>query len=186
MANIYTKTGDKGTTSLVGGERVSKADIRLEAYGTADELNSFIGLLRAKPLPEGMDDVLRRVQNKLFNLGGFLATDRTTTPVYESCEVKEEEVRYLEQQIDAIQNELPPVHAFILPGGDETIALCHVCRTVCRRLERRMVSLFGDDAMRDEKDQICLQYVNRLSDFLFILSKKCAKNNKKELFLWEK
>lgn len=185
MAKIYTKTGDSGTTSLVGGERVSKADLRLEAYGTADELNSFIGLLRAKSLPDGVDDVLKRVQNKLFNLGGFLATDRSTTPLYPSCMVEAEEVARLEAEIDKMQADLPPVHAFILPGGDETIALCHVCRTVCRRLERRMVALFGEKEKSDEESKICLQYVNRLSDFLFILSKKCAKNNKIELFLWE-
>lgn len=183
---IYTKTGDSGLTSLIGGTRVSKASLRLETYGTADELNSFIGLLRAKSLPEDLDAVLCRVQNKLFNLGGYLATDTATTTTSDATEIAPDEVTFLEQQIDAIQADLPPVHGFILPGGSEAIALCHVCRTIARRLERRMVELFGDCSQQSEKDKICLQYVNRLSDFLFILSKKIAKLEEKALFLWEK
>ena len=183
---IYTKTGDKGTTSLIGGTRVSKDSARLEAYGTADELNSFIGLLRAEELPEEIDSVLNRIQNKLFNLGGFLATDRNVTNTCDATEVSEEEVAILEAWIDKIQEELEPVRGFILPGGDRAIALCHVCRTVARRLGRRMVSLFGEELEDDVKAKISLQYVNRMSDFLFVLSKKIAKTRKKELFLWEK
>ena len=183
---IYTKTGDKGTTSLIGGTRVSKDSARLEAYGTADELNSFIGLLRAEELPEDIDSVLNRIQNKLFNLGGFLATDRNVTNTCDATEVSEEEVAILEAWIDKIQEELEPVRGFILPGGDRAIALCHVCRTVARRLERRMVSLFCEELEDDAKAKISLQYVNRMSDFLFVLSKKIAKTRKKELFLWEK
>ena len=183
---IYTKTGDKGTTSLIGGTRVSKDSARLEAYGTADELNSFIGLLRAEELPEEIDSVLNRIQNKLFNLGGFLATDRNVTNTCDATEVSEEEVAILEAWIDKIQEELEPVRGFILPGGDRAIALCHVCSTVARRLERRMVSLFGEELEDDVKAKISLQYVNRMSDFLFVLSKKIAKTRKKELFLWEK
>lgn len=183
---IYTKTGDKGTTSLIGRTRVSKDSARLEAYGTADELNSFIGLLRAEELPEEIDSVLNRIQNKLFNLGGFLATDRNVTNTCDATEVSEEEVAILEAWIDKIQEELEPVRGFILPGGDRAIALCHVCRTVARRLERRMVSLFGEELEDDAKAKISLQYVNRMSDFLFVLSKKIAKTRKKELFLWEK
>jgi len=183
---IYTKTGDKGTTSLIGGTRVSKDSARLEAYGTADELNSFIGLLRAQDLPEDIDGVLKRIQNKLFNLGGFLATDTNVTNTCEATEVSEEEVAILEALIDKMQEELEPVHGFILPGGDQAIAICHVCRTVARRLERRMVTLFGDELDDNPKAKISLQYVNRLSDFLFVLSKKIAKMRKKELFLWEK
>ena len=173
---IYTKTGDKGTTSLIGGTRVSKDSARLEAYGTADELN----------LPEDIDSVLNRIQNKLFNLGGFLATDRNVTNTCDATEVSEEEVAILEAWIDKIQEELELVRGFILPGGDRAIALCHVCRTVARRLERRMVSLFGEELEDDAKAKISLQYVNRMSDFLFVLSKKIAKTRKKELFLWEK
>ena len=190
---IYTKTGDKGTTSLIGGTRMSKASARLEAYGTADELNSFVGLLRAKlevePKDaelENIDAVLKRIQNKLFNLGGYLATDTNVTTTCEATEVAEEEVRFLEALIDRMQEELEPMRGFILPGGSEAIAICHVCRTIARRLERRMVALFEDELEDCPKSQICLQYVNRLSDFLFILSKKIAKMQKKELFLWEK
>lgn len=183
---IYTKTGDKGETSLIGGTRMSKASARLEAYGTADELNSFIGLLRAKLEDEEVDAVLNRIQNKLFNLGGFLATDTNVTQTGAATEIAEEEIRILESLIDKWQEELPPVHGFILPGGSEAIAVCHICRTIARRLERRMVALFGDELEKSPKSQICLQYVNRLSDFLFILSKKIAKNEEKALFLWEK
>ena len=190
---IYTKTGDKGTTSLIGGTRMSKASARLEAYGTADELNSFVGLLRAKLDSEPknaeaneIDSILKRIQHKLFNLGGFLATDTSVTQTCEATEVAEEEVTFLEEQIDKIQNELEPVRGFILPAGDEAIAVCHVCRTAARRLERRMVALFDGEPMTDPKVQISLQYVNRMSDFLFVLSKKIAKMRKKELFLWEK
>ena len=192
---IYTKTGDKGETSLIGGSRVSKASDRLEAYGTADELNSFIGLLRASLEKSDqeeraemleIDGVLNRIQNKLFNLGGFLATDPLVAQTTESTEIAEEEVQILERMIDKWQEELEPVRGFILPGGDESIALCHVCRTVARRLERRMVVLFAADDSAGVKGEICLQYVNRMSDFLFILSKKIAKVRKKSLFLWEK
>jgi len=183
---IYTKTGDKGETSLIGGTRMSKASARLEAYGTADELNSFVGLLRAKIQDDEIDAILHRIQNKLFNLGGFLATDTRVTQTCEATEIDEEEIIILERLIDKWQEELPPVRGFILPGGSEAIAVCHVCRTVTRRLERRMVALFADELDDSPKSQICLQYVNRLSDFLFILSKKIAKMQENELFLWEK
>ena len=205
---IYTKTGDKGTTSLIGGTRVSKDSARLEAYGTADELNSFIGLLRAEleedrsSLPgngttsaseedpnaelKEIDGVLKRIQNKLFNLGGFLATDTNATNTCEATEVSEEEVAFLEALIDKMQEELEPMRGFILPGGDRAISVCHVCRTVARRLERRMVTLLGEELNNSPKAKIALQYVNRMSDFLFVLSKKIAKIRKKELFLWEK
>jgi len=183
---IYTKTGDKGLTSLIGGTRVSKASLRLESYGTADELNSFIGLLRAQELAPEDDVILQRIQNKLFNLGGYLATDTSVTETCDATEIAEEEVTILEEAIDKMQEGLPTVRGFILPGGDEAISLCHVCRTVARRLERRMVELFGEETRQSAKDKICLQYVNRLSDFLFILSKKIAKDRGKALFLWEK
>lgn len=183
---IYTKTGDKGKTSLIGGTRVSKADLRLETYGTTDELNSFIGLLRAENLPEQDDAVLRRIQNKLFNLGGFLATDTNVTTTCDATEIAQEEVRFLELAIDEAEKGLEPAKGFILPGGDRAISLCHVCRTIARRLERRMVELFGEENEQSAKAKICLQYVNRLSDYLFILSKKIAKTREIELFLWEK
>ena len=179
---VYTKTGDKGTTSLVGGTRVSKADLRLEAYGTADELNSFVGLLRAKGLPEQMDKVLGFVQNKLFNLGACLATESDKQQYVKDLVLTQDNVRLLEQEIDRMTAELPVIRSFILPAGNERVALAHVCRTVTRRLERRMVEL-GDSY---EGSDICLQFVNRLSDYFFILSKKVAQNDDCEIFLWEK
>ena len=182
---IYTKTGDKGTTCLIGGTRVSKASVQLEAYGTSDELNSFIGWLRAAELGSDIDGILARVQNKLFNLGAYLALDEKTEPT-DATSIKEEDVRFLETAIDDIENTLPKVFAFIIPGGSERISRCHICRTICRRLERRMVELFELTHNETEQARLTLQFVNRLSDFLFILSKKVAQNEKKDLFLWEK
>lgn len=195
---IYTKTGDRGTTSLIGGTRVSKASVRLDSYGTADELNSYVGWLRAKVAAIAetepwvasdkarIDEVLRRTQNKLFNLGGYLALDQTKFQPTDATRVAPEEITFLEQQIDLLMGEVEETHAFILPGGSEAISVCHVCRTVARRLERRMVELFEDEKARTLDDEISLQYVNRLSDYFFILSKKIAKIEKNALFLWEK
>lgn len=185
MMKVYTKTGDKGTTCLIGGTRVSKADLRLETYGTADELNSFIGLLRAQPLDEKADRQLERIQNKLFNLGAYLAVDQTKFTPTDATSVSAEDVTFLEEAIDEMEEECPPLNGFVLPGGSEAIARCHVCRCVCRRLERRMVELFGAYEAYSDLDRQALQFVNRLSDYLFILSKKVAKNEKKELFLWK-
>lgn len=179
---IYTKTGDNGTTSLVGGTRVSKADLRLEAYGTSDELNSFIGWLRAKQLPTEIDEQLHWMQNKLFNLGSYLATEPEKMHLINDLLLREEDVEKIERMIDAMQTELPVIKNFILPAGNERIALCHVCRTVCRRLERNMVRLFTSPS---EKDEIALKWINRMSDYLFILAKKVAQIDKSDIFLWE-
>ncbi len=182
---IYTKTGDTGKTSLVNGTRVSKAHLRLEAYGTADELNSFVGLLRTK-LSE--DEYLCWIQNKLFDLGTYLAIENCSS---DELWVSEEDVHTLEIAIDQITKTLPPLRDFILPGGNEQVSLAHVCRTITRRLERRMVELFEqkqkDEIQKyDSADIISLKFVNRLSDFFFILARKCAENDKCEIFLWEK
>ena len=179
---IYTKTGDNGTTSLVGGTRVSKTDKRLEAYGTADELNSFVGLLRAKNLPKDVDQTLNFVQNKLFNLGACLATEPEKVQFVQDIVLKEDDVLLLEKEIDAMSVNLPTIHSFILPAGSETVALCHVCRTITRRLERRIIDLQNDDLNHD----LNVHFVNRLSDYLFILSKKVAKIDNSAVFLWEK
>ena len=152
--SIYTKTGDKGETSLANGERISKADMRIEAYGTVDELNSWIGLLRVQN--EYASDQLPWIQNKLFNMGAEL-----------SCApgewITEDDVRRLEQWIDAMQSQLPPQRAFLLPSGSEHVAQCHVCRTICRRAERRMIALGASE--------ISLRWMNRLSDYLFVLAR---------------
>lgn len=182
---VYTKTGDKGTTCLIGGTRIAKSDLRIETYGTSDELNSFVGLLRSGNITPEIDAQLERIQNKLFNLGGYLALDQTKYQPTEATSVSEDDVRFLENAIDAMEAEVEEVHAFILPGGSETIARCHVCRTVCRRLERRMVALLPAHDDQNSYDRLALQFVNRLSDYLFILSKKIAKNEKKALFLWK-
>jgi cob(I)alamin adenosyltransferase len=163
---IYTKTGDKGTTSLANGERVSKTDARLEAYGTVDELNSWVGLLRAgiqstDRFADRIQTELVWVQNKLFNLGAAL-----------SCAPGEwitaSDVQQLEAWIDQMQVELPQPRAFVLPAGGEAVARCQVCRTVCRRAERRMLEIGNEQG---ETEGVELQFVNRLSDYLFVLAR---------------
>lgn len=188
---VYTKTGDSGTTSLVGGTRVSKADLRLETYGTADELNSFVGLLRAKHLPEAYDKFLNTVQNRLFNLGACLATETDKDCYVEGLLLTDADVTAVEEEIDALSADLPVTHSFVLPAGNERIATAHVCRTVARRLERRMVALAADRSEEQKNEPFpgaekALQYVNRLSDYFFILSKKLAQIDECALFLWEK
>ncbi len=180
---IYTKTGDTGQTSLVGGTRVSKADLRLDAYGTADELNSFIGLLRAKIEYKRLDELLESIQNKLFNLGAYLATSPEGKQVQQETLLHEADVEALERAIDTLEADLPPLRGFILPAGTECVALAHVCRSVTRRLERHMVAL--TDTPRAE-DLICLQYVNRLSDFLFVLARKIAHTDGCADVFWKK
>ncbi len=186
---IYTKTGDKGETSLIGGKRVLKSDIRLESYGTADELNSFTGLLLAKITnePRSYQDMLLHIQNKLFGLGAFLA-DPTAGTQEKTEWINHEDTKQLEEDIDNLSKDLEPLHGFILPGGNERVALCHICRTITRRLERSMVRLFheqGNDMMTPKEEE-CLHYVNRLSDFFFILSRHIGQNDRCDVFLWKK
>ena len=185
---IYTKTGDKGTTSLVGGKRVSKSDVRIEAYGTSDELNSFIGLLRAQNLPQDIDMFLHYLQNKMFNIGSVLATENEKFNYVAELVPMVADVQKIEAEIDNLQQDLPEIKNFILPAGNQRIALCHVCRTICRRLERRMVEL--QEKLAEKNSEIkwgeSLTFVNRMSDFFFILSKKIAKSDHFDIFLWEK
>ncbi|MBR5843068.1 MAG: cob(I)yrinic acid a,c-diamide adenosyltransferase [Bacteroidaceae bacterium] len=166
-SNLYTATGDKGTTSLVGGKRVSKTDMRLEAYGTTDELNSHIGLLVAM-MPAG-DDValLRRIQDTLFIVGSALATDLETTTLHEASRLKEEEITCVEQRIDYLDSQVPPLCKFVLPGGAVAAAQAHVCRTVCRRAERCICALAELHPVADHVQR----YVNRLSDYFFVLAR---------------
>ena len=173
--HIYTKTGDRGTTGLASGTRVSKTDFRLEAYGTADELNSFVGLLRARSSYQ--DEQLYWIQNRLFNLGAALSDAPGEW-------ISGEDTRQLEQWIDAMQETLPPMREFILPGGDEATSLCHVCRTVTRRLERRIVALENDH--NDAVYAPALTFVNRLSDYFFVLSRFMAKEGNICQFVWNK
>lgn len=179
---IYTKTGDTGTTSLVGGTRVPKTHIRLEAYGTVDELNSCLGLLQTYLTDEVDKETVFRVQNKLFSVGSYLATDQTQAGLRTGSHVEDEAVRMLEQAIDGIDNELPPLNSFILPGGCRGAAVCHVCRTVCRRAERRILAL-SDEC---EMDGRIVAFINRLSDYLFILARKLNHLTGSSEISWDK
>jgi cob(I)alamin adenosyltransferase len=168
---IYTKTGDKGETSLANGERVSKTDVRIEAYGTVDELNSWVGLLRASVNLQPTDGQLQRVQNRLFNLGAELSMAPGEW-------ITENDVRELETWIDAMQAVVPKQRAFILPAGGETVGRCHVCRTICRRAERRMIEA--------KATEVSLRYMNRLSDYLFVLSRYFTHITGCDEDIWEK
>ena len=181
ITKVYTRTGDKGMTSLVGGVRIKKTDVRLEAYGTVDELSAHLGLLAAM-LPEGDDrDNIIRVQNNLFNVCTHLATDQSKTPLYPSAHLAEGETEYLEQLVDQTMALLPERQGFVLPGGCQAAAQCHVARTVCRRAERRIAALAEVATVGPEMQQ----YVNRLSDYLFILAKKINFNNGQQEIIWQ-
>ena len=182
ITKVYTKTGDKGTTSLVGGIRINKADVRLEAYGTVDELNSHIGLLSAYVKDITIDDVLTRIQSDLFIVGTHLATDQSQTPLYPSAILPENEVEFIENEIDKILSELPEKLGFVLPGGGHAGAMAHVCRSVCRRAERCIVGLSSNSIVGDE----IIQYVNRLSDYFFVLAKKLNIIDNKAEKIWSK
>lgn len=184
MTKIYTKTGDEGTTSLVGGVRVSKADIRLDAYGTIDELNSFIGLLISVMDDAEQEELLRTVQHKLFSLGAYLATDRERTARVVESHVSADDVHRLEQAIDGMNASLPPLAGFILPGGSYPASVCHVCRTVCRRAERRIQAL--EDSLSYQLDGQVKCFVNRLSDYLFVLSRRLNNLTGRSEIYWDK
>jgi len=178
-AKIYTKTGDKGQTSLVGGTRVAKTDIRLEAYGTLDELNSVLGVIRAKVVDDGgLEKSLRVIQNNLFNIGSHLACEdeklRGSLPSLSAGAVEN-----LERDMDLWESSLPPLKNFILPGGSEAAAFAHLGRTVCRRAERAMLRL--NDVAPDQ-----LIYLNRLSDWLFLLARELNHRLKVADLEWEK
>jgi cob(I)alamin adenosyltransferase len=164
---IYTKTGDKGTTALFGGKRVLKNDLRVEAYGNVDELNSWIGLLREAPENVLRQNLLIEIQNNLFIVGSMLATepgnDKVKIPTLQT-----QAIEILEKAIDEMDAVLPPMRFFVLPGGNQLVSFCHIARTVCRRAERSILSLHQAEPVTE----VVLQYVNRLSDFLFMLSRK--------------
>lgn len=169
MSKIYTRTGDDGTTSLVGGKRVSKTDPRLDTYGTIDELNSFIGLmLSVMDNKAESTQNIRWIQQKLFNIGGCLATDTSCFELPESCKITAADVENLEHMIDSLQEGLPQQRSFILPGGTQAASLAHVSRTVCRRAERLILAL--PDSAKAPRE--LLQFVNRLSDYLFVLARR--------------
>jgi len=168
---IYTKTGDKGETSLYGGKRIAKSDIRIESYGTVDELNSYLGLIRASLKPGILISQLSEIQDRLFTTGSILASD----PGKElpSPDLLEGDITYLENAMDEMDKVLPALTTFILPGADPLSAHVHVARCICRRAERRVIALNADEKV----PEIVIVYLNRLSDYLFMLSRTVAKDN---------
>lgn len=176
---IYTKTGDQGITSLLGGTRVPKSDLRIDAYGTVDELNSYMGLLRDQEVNIGRAAFLKEIQDRLFTLGADLATvpgkDNVKKP-----DLHLEDVTVLEREMDLMDAELPPLKAFILPGGHTSVSFCHLARTVCRRAERLVVELASYEQVND----LVIQYLNRLSDYLFVLGRKMAQELQVEEVTW--
>ncbi|MFS4460262.1 cob(I)yrinic acid a,c-diamide adenosyltransferase [Bdellovibrio sp. HCB2-146] len=169
-AKIYTRTGDKGNTRLVDGSCVEKFNPRVEAYGTVDELNSYLGVVRSSlqsfPAVQALDPVLEKIQNELFNIGSLLATEKDE--VFKMLPaIKESQIQYLEKQIDELTVELPELRNFILPAGHIVASHLHVARTCCRRSERRSAEI----AMKDDRYSLSLQYLNRLSDYLFVAAR---------------
>jgi cob(I)alamin adenosyltransferase len=166
---IYTKTGDKGQTGLLGGTRVPKHHMRIEAYGTVDELNSWIGLLRDSISDEHQKAILVETQDRLFTIGSSLASDPQKSKV-KIPHLTEDDITLFEKEMDAMDEVLPPMKHFVLPGGHEIVSKCHIARCVCRRAERR-VNLLAEN---EPVDELVIKYLNRLSDYLFMLSRKLA------------
>ena len=183
---IYTKTGDKGTTALFGGTRVPKHHLRIESYGTIDELNSYVGLIKDQNIEESSKKALIKIQNELFTLGAMLATPPEKETLKSGKErlnipkITEKSIQFLEDEIDIMNTKLPEMTHFILPGGHTTVSFCHIARCVCRRAERLSVSL-------DEEESInpaILKYLNRLSDYLFVLARKLSQDLSAQEVKW--
>ena len=177
---VYTKKGDSGTTQLIGGTRVPKSSLRIEAYGTVDELNSHIGLIRDQEVGKETLDQLLEIQDRLFTMGSLLAVDETGSKM-KLPELEENDITNLEKWIDAMDEELEPMKSFVLPGGHTTVSFCHIARCVCRRAERITVDLNAHQTVAP----IILTYLNRLSDYLFVLSRKLTKDLNATEFPWK-
>jgi len=177
---IYTKKGDDGQTSLLGGKRLPKSDLRIEAYGTIDELNSFVGLTRDQIGDEDKRKTLLEIQDRLFTIGSALAADPEKSNL-KIPELLPGDVTLLENKIDEMNESLPEMKSFILPGGHPAVSSCHVARCVCRRAERHVVSL----ASLEEVDKQIIQYLNRLSDYLFVLARSIARDLNIEDLPWK-
>ncbi|MCK8479583.1 cob(I)yrinic acid a,c-diamide adenosyltransferase [Psychroserpens algicola] len=183
---IYTKTGDKGTTALFGGTRVPKHHIRIDSYGTVDELNSHLGLIRDQDIDPNYKDVLINIQDKLFTVGAILATDPEKATLKNGKErlnipkISEDDIVQLEQEMDAMNEALPPMTHFVLPGGHQTVSFCHIARCVCRRSERLASALNDLEPFQPES----LKYLNRLSDYLFVLARKLSYDLQAEEVKW--
>lgn len=173
---IYTKTGDKGSTGLMGGSRVAKHHIRIDSYGTVDELNSWLGLIRDQEIDDGFRQAVLKIQQDLFTIGALLATEPETAAAGKQGrqiklpELKMEDIRLLENEIDRMNENLEPMNHFILPGGHSTVSYCHIARTVCRRAERLISALHETSPVNG----LILEYTNRLSDYLFVLARRLS------------
>ena len=165
---IYTKTGDLGKTSLIGGTKVPKSHIRIDAYGTVDELNSYVGLLRDQLLDEHSKSTIKEIQDRLFTVGSSLACDPEKEPLMKIPDLKETDIVFLENEIDKMNDVLPVMKSFILPGGHPAISTAHVARCICRRTERCCVNMNEQEIF---VDPLVLKYLNRLSDYLFVLAR---------------
>ena len=168
---IYTKKGDKGKTGLIGGTRVSKASLRIESYGTVDELNSWLGVIRDGEIKSNYQEQLIEIQDRLFTVGSSLACDPEKSSM-KIPEILNEDVQLLEKWMDEMDQELEPMRSFILPGGNQTSSFCHVARCICRKAERNVVVLSENEFVAE----LVLMYLNRLSDYLFVLARKIAKD----------
>lgn len=177
---LYTKTGDDGKTSLVGGNRVPKTHIRLESYGTIDELNSFVGWLLCAIEEKGTKNFLSLIQHKLFNVCSYLATDSEDPSIERKCGITDDDISLIEKEIDQLDALLPKLRRFVLPGGNEAAARAHICRTVCRRAEREIYRLKEKYSV----DRHILSFINRLSDYFFVLARTENHKSGKEIY-WE-
>lgn len=183
---IYTKTGDKGTTALFGGTRVAKHHIRIECYGTLDELNSWVGLISDQDIDDHSKEVLILIQDKLFTTGAILATDPDKAILKNGRErldipkINKADIEFLEKEMDIMNESLPPMTHFILPGGHTTVSYCHISRTVCRRAERLATHLNENEPL----EPTILSYINRLSDYLFVLARKLSNDFKANEIKW--
>jgi cob(I)alamin adenosyltransferase len=176
---IYTKTGDKGQTSLIGGVRVAKYHLRIEAYGTVDELNSYIGLIRDQQIGDHEKNILKEIQDRLFTIGSSLASDPEKSKM-KIPDLHQEDIELLEKEMDKMNEEIPELKHFILPGGHTTVSYCHIARCVCRRAERLSVHLAEESFV----EELVIIYLNRLSDYLFTLARKIAHDLHSEEYIW--
>lgn len=179
---IYTKTGDLGKTSLIGGTKVSKSDLRIETYGTIDELNSFIGLVYDQNSDEHSKKILKEIQDRLFTIGSSLACDPEKEVKLKIPDLKEDDVELLEKEIDNMNDALPEMKSFVLPGGNIAVSTTHIARCVCRRAERWCVNMQGQKLF---VEPLILKYLNRLSDYLFVLARYTGHLLKAEEIAWK-
>lgn len=177
---IYTKTGDQGLTSLIGGTRVPKSSLRIDCYGTVDELNSYLGLVRDQEVNVSRRDLLKEIQDRLFTIGASLASDPEKSKM-KIPDLHAEDIALLEREMDRMNEQLPELRVFVLPGGHQSVSFAHVARCVCRRAERLVIQLREDSFVAD----LVVMYLNRLSDYLFVLSRQMAHELQAEEVKWE-